>query len=114
MKITNCTECGKVCLKSPSGLCPICQQAVHEAEEKVAEYLFDYPHSTIEQVHSSTKIARHIIMHMIRTGRIVEGAINYHCEICNALITSGESMQRMYRFIGMYRAPKRNYCRKAS
>jgi len=90
MGISNCRECGTLCMETPNGLCTRCQQEFFEAEDKVADYLHDNRNSTIESVHEATKVERHIIMRMIRAGRIIEGELTYCCENCGVAITSGQ------------------------
>jgi rubrerythrin len=90
MGISNCRECGTLCVETPSGTCPRCQQEFFEAEDKVAEYLHLNKRATIESVHEATKVKKHIIMKMIRVGRIVEGELTYCCERCGVAITSGQ------------------------
>ncbi|MDR3589916.1 MAG: flagellar protein [Negativicutes bacterium] len=90
MGIGNCYECGTLCVQTPNGLCPRCQQEFFEAEEKVTEHVHNNKNATIESVHEATKVKKHIIMQMIRTGRILEGELTYCCEKCGLAITSGQ------------------------
>jgi rubrerythrin len=90
MGIGNCRECGTLCMDTPNGLCPRCQQEFFEAEEKVTDHLRDNKNATIDSVHAATKVKKHIIMQMIRAGRIIEGELTYGCEKCGLAITSGQ------------------------
>jgi hypothetical protein len=94
MGISNCRECGTLCVETPNGLCPRCQQEFFEAEEKVTEHLHTNKNATIQSVHEATKVKKHIIMQMIRTGRIIEGELTYGCEKCGLAITSGQFCPR--------------------
>jgi len=89
MGIVNCNECGTICQETPTRRCPGCQQRFHQDEDKVSEYLYDHPRTTLDEIHYATKARRHVIMEMIRRGRILEGAVGYYCENCKVLITKG-------------------------
>lgn len=89
MAIINCSECGKVCVASPSGQCAACCQRTRQAEVKVAEYLEDHQNSSLEEIHRATSVPRHIIMQMIRKGYITEGVVSYPCESCRQPIGKG-------------------------
>jgi len=89
MSIINCKECGTLCMENLNKLCARCQQEYLDAEIDVAEYLRIQEHSTIDEVHEATKVKKHIILKMIREGRIIEGTLAYSCETCDAVISSG-------------------------
>ncbi len=88
-EIINCIQCGEVCVDNPNRLCPQCYQELLDAEIIVADYLRTRGIATIDEVYMATKIKKHIIMKMIREGRITEGNLSYLCS-CGASITSGQ------------------------
>lgn len=89
MNIINCTECGKVCLASPSGQCPDCQQTLRQYEEKIHRYLERRQNSSLTEICSATGAPRPIIMQMIKSGRLEPCSVDYPCEGCQEPITKG-------------------------
>ena len=89
MGFINCRECGKLCAETSSKLCPKCQHRYFDAETTVAEYLREHEHSTIDEVYAATKVEKHIILNMIREGRIIEGNLVYPCQGCGTAIRAG-------------------------
>lgn len=90
MGIGHCQECGTLCMETPSGLCPRCQQEFFEAEDKVSEHLRSNKNATLESVYQATGVKKHIIMRMIRAGRIIEGELTFGCTKCGSAITTGQ------------------------
>lgn len=94
MGIINCAECGQVCMATPSKRCPGCRQIIVQHEEKVLEYLENQPNSTLDAIHAATDAPRHIIMQMIKAGRLEPYSVAYPCEGCRHLITRGRLCAR--------------------
>lgn len=89
MGVVNCAECGKLCVDNPNKLCGNCLRDYLNDEVTVAEYLRLNENATMDQVHEATKVKKHIILKMIREGRIIEGHLTYLCENCKTKISSG-------------------------
>jgi hypothetical protein len=90
MKLTNCIECGNLCVENPTQLCQNCIRAEEEAEDKVAEYLRNITKATLEDIHKATGVKHKIILRMLKRGRIFSDAIiSYPCETCGAPINEG-------------------------
>jgi hypothetical protein len=89
MGVINCIECGKLSVDNPNKLCGSCLRTFLDDEIKVAEYLRLHENSSIDEVHQATRVKTHIILKMIREGRIIEGHLTYLCENCSAMISSG-------------------------
>ncbi len=90
MKLTNCVECGNLCVESLTNLCPNCMRAEDEAEDRVAEYLRGTARASLEEIHQATGVKHRIILRMLKRGRIFTDAIiSYPCETCGAPITEG-------------------------
>lgn len=90
MKLVNCSDCGTLCVESPTNLCPNCMRAEDEAEDRVAEYLRNTAKASLEDIHQATGVKHRIILRMLKRGRIFSDAIiSYPCETCGAPITEG-------------------------
>lgn len=85
--LENCPLCGRLYIKNNAGLCPAC----YEIEEKQASiaiaYLHEHPNATLIQIHQATGIKKSVILHMIKTGRLI--GVPYPCEHCGAPIYAG-------------------------
>ncbi len=90
MNLTNCIECGGLCVENPSKLCNNCIRAEEEAEDKVAEYLRNTNKATLDDIHKATGVKHKVILRMLKRGRIFSDAIiSYPCETCGAPINEG-------------------------
>jgi hypothetical protein len=90
MKLVNCSECGNLCVESPSNLCPNCVRAEEDAEDRVAEYLRNTDKASLEDIHKATGVKHKVILRMLKRGRIFSDAvISYPCETCGAPINEG-------------------------
>ncbi|MDR7866325.1 MAG: flagellar protein [Sporomusaceae bacterium] len=90
MNLTNCIECGGLCVENPSKLCNNCIRAEEEAEDKVAEYLRNADRATLDDINKATGVKHKIILRMLKRGRIFSDAIiSYPCETCGAPINEG-------------------------
>ncbi len=90
MKLTNCLECGNLCVESLTNLCPKCMRAEEDAEERVAEYLRNIARASVEEIHQATGVKHRVILRMLKRGRLFTDAIiSYPCETCGAPITEG-------------------------
>lgn len=94
MDIINCTECGKVCMVTPIRRCPSCQQIILQYEEKVFEHVECQQNATLDAIHAATNVPRHIIMQLIKAGRLKPCSIGYPYESCQELIAIGRLCAR--------------------
>jgi len=106
--IINCKACGIVCLDNASHRCPDCQQELQQSEERVREYLEDYPGTSLDEVHKATRVPRQIIMEMIRNNRILTGLMSYPCENCREPIVQGRICGKCAADAIEYLAPRQS------
>lgn len=90
MNLTNCTECGKIFVKTSVAICPDCRIKWEEQETLVAEYVRDNPKQSVKEICEATGVKEKIVYHMIKNGRFVGIAeIAYPCASCGTPITMG-------------------------
>lgn len=89
MGIANCSECGKLFMKTSSSLCPNCLMKEEEYESIVAEYVRDHPRVSAREVCQATGIKERIITRMLKSGRLVGTDISYPCQKCGEMIFTG-------------------------
>lgn len=89
MGIANCSECGKLFMKTNSPLCPNCLIKEEEYEAIVAEYVRDHPKVSVREVCEATGIKERTISRMLKSGRLVGADISYPCQKCGEMIFSG-------------------------
>lgn len=95
MNLINCTECGNLCVETPSRLCPACVRLEEEAEDKVANFLRGTSRASLEEIHQATGVKHKVILRMLKRGRIFTDAIiSYPCETCGEPITEGRVCDR--------------------
>ncbi len=99
MNLKNCPRCGK--LFSDDGvhkICPACRQEEEENFNKVKEYLWDNPNSTIDRVSEETGVNRKTIVKFVREERLLSEGLTIAggvtCERCGALITHGRFCEK--------------------
>lgn len=90
MGLGNCKECGKLCMQTPTGLCPDCVRAEEENEDTVAKYLRNHDRASLSEIHDATGVPEKTILRMIKKGRIAGiTELSYPCETCGKPITEG-------------------------
>lgn len=90
MGLKNCSECGKIYVENPSGLCPECYAKEEEDEHTIGEYLREKGTASIPEIHQATGVKERTIMRMLKSGRILaKGEVVYPCELCGILISQG-------------------------
>lgn len=90
MDFSNCLVCGKLCAKTPMGLCPVCSLRQDEFENTVADYIRDHRRCTVQEVQIATRVPEKIIYRMIKSGRIQECKdMQFPCARCGKLISTG-------------------------
>ncbi len=99
LDLRNCPNCGRLFAKKPGvDLCPVCIDDEEVDFQKVKNFLWDNPNSTIELVHEKTGVSRERIIKFIRDDRIIaEGlTLDYllECERCGKPIPSGRFCQK--------------------
>lgn len=91
-QIKNCPKCGKIYLRVRD-ICDDCFQKQELDYLSVADYLRDYPGSTIHEVSEATHISVSQIRQFILAGRILIGNfpnLSYPCEVCGSMIKTGK------------------------
>lgn len=90
MNLKNCTECGRLYIENPSGLCPECFQKEEKEELIIVEYMREVGKASMRQIHEETGVSERTIMRMMKKGRFIgKFDISYPCETCGELITEG-------------------------
>lgn len=72
----------------------------------MADYLEDYPGSSLDEVHKATNVPRNIILAMIRSNRILSGMMSYPCESCKEPIVKGRICQKCADAAIQYFSPR--------
>jgi len=89
LNVMNCTRCGKVCVRSLSGICPACQKELESQYEICLQYLRENRGITLQELSDATEVPVKQIIRFIREGRIsLVNAPNltYPCEVCGTPI----------------------------
>lgn len=90
MNLINCLHCGRICVETPSKMCPKCMEQEEEAELLVIEFLRKNGRSSVEEIKDATGVHEETILRMLKKGRFVgDFVVQYPCELCGALITEG-------------------------
>ena len=90
MGLKNCSECGRIYVENPSGLCQECYAREEEDERIIGEYLREKGTASIPEIHEATGVKEKTILRMMKSGRILShGEVVYPCERCGALISEG-------------------------
>ena len=79
--LRNCINCGEVHTQ-PTKMCEKCRERENELYQKVKNYLWDNPNSTVERIHEDTGVKREKIVQFVREGRFVvaDGSIEVDSE----------------------------------
>ena len=98
--LKNCKKCNRV-FSSVDGatLCSRCNDDVDDEFNRVREYIYDNPASSVKDVSNGTNVSSESILKWIREGRIVLGdhANISFCERCEAPIEGGRFCARCVR-----------------
>lgn len=92
MNVSNCPRCGRIFFKNVKNLCPDCIREDEQMYEKVYRYLRENPKSTVMKVAAETGVPEDRVLAFLREGRIQATEwmkVEYPCERCGAVITSG-------------------------
>ena len=92
MGLKYCSECGKIYLENPIGICLDCQEAEESLAERVTEFLREKGKATLDEVHEATGVKHKVILRLIRTGRIStehDFEVFFNCESCGKPIPEG-------------------------
>jgi len=93
MNIIKCKICRKAFHSLGGTTCPECVKKIDMDFITVRDYIYDNPHSTIDQVAEDTEVEKAVILHLLKEGRLTletpdaEGLLT--CEVCRKPITSG-------------------------
>lgn len=103
LEYAECRRCRKLYLKSGvKNVCPECLQKEDEDFSKVKEYLYDYPHASIDEVADQTEVDNETIIDWVKSGRLETGgvAVSYPCTICGRPIHSGKICAKCEQALG--------------
>jgi hypothetical protein len=92
-KHKKCVGCGKMFLEiRKSDLCPECMAKEGDDFQKVKDYLYDYPGSTISDISKFTGVTEALIVKWYEDGRLEESNIKAlsRCKICGRPLTVGD------------------------
>jgi len=90
--LRNCKKCNRLFSSvDGSALCSRCSEDADDGFNKVREYIYDNPNSSVKDVSVGTGVSTDVILQWIREGRIVLGdhANISFCERCDAPIDGG-------------------------
>lgn len=98
MDVRNCKGCGKLFnyLQGPP-LCQACIKSLDLKFQEVKEYVYDNPHSSIQQVSEEMEVSVNQIKKWIREERLSfadDSAIGIDCELCGATIKTGRYCEK--------------------
>lgn len=94
MDIRNCRRCGKVYKFNGTAVCDVCAKLEQEDFNKIRDYLFHHPNSTILEVNQATGLDVKTISRFLKEGRVESDnmqltADGVTCEKCGQPIRSG-------------------------
>lgn len=93
MDTVNCKICGKLFIyQCGPPICKKCSSILDEKFDKVKEYLYENPRSSIQQISEATDVSVHMITKWVREERLEftkDSLIGLDCEICGTLIKTG-------------------------
>lgn len=100
MDIRNCKRCGKLFSSTGSPVCNNCTRQDQEDFDKVRDFLFDHPNSTILEIAKATEVDGKTISRFLKEGRLKSDLILFTeedaltCEKCGTPISSGRFCQK--------------------
>lgn len=92
--VRNCRKCGKIFnFIGGAPICQVCKQADEEDFQRIKEYLYKNPGSSVTQVSSELEISIEKIKRFLKEGRLEitgdDGNMILECENCGKAIKSG-------------------------
>ncbi len=93
MEVKNCKRCGKL-FQYVTGkpICPACKQQDEDDFDKVKNYLYEYPRTSLMEVSEATQVSIASIRKFLREDRLIiseDSEIGIECENCGVTIKSG-------------------------
>ena len=93
MDVRNCVRCGRI-FNYITGypICPNCKKELEKKFTEVKQYLWDNPHSSIQEVAEANQVDIRQIKQWIREERITfaeDSMVGIECERCGATIRTG-------------------------
>lgn len=92
MNLRNCPVCGKLFVYVTKNMCPDCIKKEEELFDKVRDYLYENPNSSLEEVNKATGVDVRKILEFLKEGRLILKQGNPYllsCEICGKAILTG-------------------------
>ncbi len=94
MDIKSCLKCGKLfAYDGKHKICDVCRKSEEDDYQKVKDYLWENPKSTITKVHEETGVEKEKILKFIKDDRLIADGIDaenlLECERCGIPIMSG-------------------------
>lgn len=104
MDVRNCKRCGKIYNYTGSGVCNNCLQQEQGDFEKIREFLFKNPNSSVAEVSEATGIELKVISRFLKEGRLESDYIRMSdddssltCEKCGKSVKSGRFCENCVR-----------------
>lgn len=94
MDVRNCKICGRIFNHIQGGptICEICSRKMEDKFQEVKKYIYDNPHSTINDVAKANDVSAQQIRKWIREERLEfsnTDGVGIECEKCGRPITTG-------------------------
>ena len=79
--LRNCINCGKV-HTLPAKMCKECREKEQKLYQKVREFLWKNPNSTVDEIHEKTGVSKKKIIKYVKEGRfeVTAGSVNTEVE----------------------------------
>lgn len=92
--VRNCRKCGKIFnYIGGAPICPVCKQEDEKDFQRIKEYLYQNPGSSVTQVSTELEISIEKIRRFLKDGRLEitgdDGNMILECENCGKAIKSG-------------------------
>lgn len=93
METVNCKLCGKLFIQMfGDPICAKCRSVLDEKFDKVKEYVYQNPHSSIQKVSEENDVPVRQIVKWVREERLEftsDSLVGIECEICGSMIKTG-------------------------
>ena len=93
METLNCKNCGRLFIHQHGPqYCPKCRSIMEEKFEKVKDYLYDHPGSSIQHLAEVNDVSTQQIVKWVREERLeftADSIVGIDCEICGGTIKTG-------------------------
>ena len=94
MNIVQCMYCKKPFASLGGRICPACNEKIDRDFITVRDYIYEHKSSNIDIIAEETEVPKHIIIHLLKEGRLVidgpaGGGGILHCEMCKKPINTG-------------------------